>query len=186
VDRDLVKRAIAGDRDAYTELVRQSIDRSYALAMLVLRDPDRARDATQEAYVAAWRDLASVRDADRIDGWLRRLVVRACHDELRRQGRRRRIEVREIALAGPGAVSDTTLAVAQRDELERGFRRLQPDQRTALVLRYYLDLPIEEVADALGVPVGTAKSRLNRATQAMRASLDADARGSLLPEGPSA
>jgi len=186
VDRDLVERAIGGDRHAYTELVRSSIDRSYALATLVLRDPERARDAVQEAYLAAWRDLASVRDPDRIDGWLRRVVVRACYAELRREGRHRRVEVRELALAEEGFVGDAGEHLAQRDQLERAFRRLDPDQRTALVLRHYLGLSLAEVADAMGVPLGTAKSRLNRATQAMRAGLDADARTALLPEGRSA
>jgi RNA polymerase sigma-70 factor, ECF subfamily len=186
VDRDLVERAIAGDREAYSELVRLSIDRSYALATLILRDSERARDATQEAYIAAWRDLASVRDPDRIDGWLRRLVVNACYGELRREGRVRRAEVRELAFAGSTSAPDGADRLAQRDQLERAFRRLDADQRTALVLRHYLGLSLAEVADAMGVPVGTAKSRLNRAAQAMRASLDADARTSLLPEGPTA
>ena len=180
--RDLVQRAIDGDREAYSELVRQSIDRSYALASLVLRDPDRARDATQDAYVAAWRGLSSLRDPDRFEPWLRRLVVRACYQELRRERRHRHVQVVEIDLGR--MAPDPASGFGERDRLERAFRRLPPDQRTALVLRHYLDLTLEEVADAMGVPIGTAKSRLHRAASAMRAILEADDRVSILVEGP--
>jgi RNA polymerase sigma-70 factor (ECF subfamily) len=186
VDRVLVERAIAGDREAYTELVKQSIDRSYAFAGLILRDPDRARDATQEAYVKAWRGLSSLRDPARFDAWLRRLVLRACYQEAGRERRHRHVEIAEIDVGGTVrmAVADSTIDLATRDQLERGFRRLKPDQRAVLVLRHYLDLTIEETADAMGVPLGTAKSRLHRATSAMRAVLEADARAALTTEGP--
>jgi RNA polymerase sigma-70 factor (ECF subfamily) len=186
VDRDLVARAIAGDREAYTELVRLTIDRSYAFAGLIVRDPDRARDATQEAYVKAWRGLSSLRDPDRFDAWLRRLVVRACFQEVGRERRHRHVEITEIDLVGTmrAAVDDSAVDLATRDQLERAFRRLKPDERGVLVLRHYLDLTLEETADAMGVPVGTAKSRLHRATNAMRAVLEADARASSLLEGP--
>ena len=179
MDRNLVERAISGDRDAYTELVRLTIDRSYALATLILRDPEWARDATQEAYVTAWRDLSSLRDPDRFDAWIRRIVVRACYRESARERRRRHVDIGELDLAG--AVADSSLLLAQRDELERGFRRLDPDQRTALVLHHYLGLSVAEVAESMGVPVGTAKSRLHRATNAMRATLEADARAPMTP-----
>jgi RNA polymerase sigma-70 factor, ECF subfamily len=186
LNRGLAERAIGGDRDAYTELVRQSIDRSYGLAMFVLRDPERARDAVQEAYVSAWRDLASVRDPARIEAWLRRIVVRACYSELRRESRHRRVGVRGLALAHEGSVTEGADALSRRDELERGFRRLDPEQRKTLVLRHYLGLSVAEMANAMGVPLGTAKSRLNRATRAMRAVLDAEAGGSRVPVGGSA
>ena len=179
MNRDLVEGAIAGDREAYTELVRQSIDRSYALAGLILRDPDRARDATQEAYVTAWRSLSLAAGPGRFDAWLRRLVVRACYQAVRgaSDGIATSTSPRST-WAGRlrAAVADSTIDLATRDQLERGFRRLKPDQRAVLVLRHYLDLTIEETADAMGVPVGTAKSRLHRATSAMRAVLEADAR----------
>lgn len=184
MDRDLVERAISGDRDAYTELVRQTIDRSYALATLILRDPELARDATQEAYVAAWRDLSSLRDPDEFDAWVRRLVVRSCYREAGRERKRRHVDIDQIPLSGVGAVPNSSAQLAQRDEVERGFRRLDPDLRAALVLRFYEGLSLAEVADTMGVRLGTAKSRLNRAAAAMRANLDADARSSLLPEGP--
>jgi RNA polymerase sigma factor (sigma-70 family) len=172
--RELVQRAMAGDHDAFSELARGAIGRLYAAALLILRDQARAEDATQEALVAAWRDLSALRDPDRFDAWLHRLLVRACYREAR-QGRRRwavEMEVRPSRPVEPDLAPD----LVDRDELERGFRRLDADQRSILVLRYYLGLSVDEVAAALGIPLGTAKSRLHRATAAMRAALDADAR----------
>ena len=172
--RDLVQRAMAGDHDAFSELARDAIGRLYAAAMLILRDQARAEDATQEALVAAWRDLSALRDPDRFDAWLHRLLVRSCYREARR-GRRRwavEMEVRPSRTVEP----DLAPELIDRDELERGFARLDADERSILVLRYYLGLTVDEVAAALGIPSGTAKSRLHRATAAMRAALDADAR----------
>jgi len=179
--RELVERAMAGDHDAFSELARVSIGRLYAVARLILRDPHRAEDATQEALVAAWRDLSALRDPDRFDGWLHRLLLRACYREASR-GRRRwtvETEVREW----DGMAPDPTADFADRDQLERGFRRLAPEQRAVIVLHFYAGLPLTEVADILAVPVGTAKSRLHRAIQAMRAALEADARLVSFPEG---
>jgi RNA polymerase sigma-70 factor, ECF subfamily len=172
--RDLVQQAMAGDHDAFTELARSVIGRLYATAMLILRDQQRAEDATQEALVAAWRDLSALRDPDRFDAWLHRLLARACYREARR-GRRQwaiEMEVRPSRAAEP----DPAPIFADRDELERGFRRLDVDQRSVLVMHYYLGLTLDEVAGALGVPPGTVRSRLHRATAAMRAALDADSR----------
>ena len=174
MQRDLVERAMAGDHGAFSELARASIGRLYAAARLILRDDGRAEDATQEALVAAWRDLSALRDPDRFDAWLHRLLVRACYREARR-GRRRwaiEMEIRPVE----GSEPDPALDLADRDQLERGFRRLDPDQRAVLVLHYYLGLSLDEVGYALGVPPGTVRSRLHRATQAMRAALDADTR----------
>ena len=180
--RDLVERAVAGDHDAFSELARVSIGRLYATARLILRDDGRAEDATQEALVAAWRDLSALRDPDRFDAWLHRLLVRSCYREIRRGRHRWTIEVdvdgHEFVDtdAGPG------FNIADRDQLERGFRRLDADQRMVLVLHYYLGLTLDEAAEALGVPAGTVRSRLNRATRAMRAALDADERPPILNE----
>ena len=174
MQRDLVIRAMAGDHGAFSELARTSIGRLYAAARLILRDDQRAEDATQEALVAAWRDLSALRDPDRFDAWLHRLLVRACYREARRGRRRWAIEM-EIR-PSEGSEPDPALDVADRDQLERGFRRLDADQRTVIVLHYYLGLSLDEVADALGIPPGTVRSRLHRATQAMRAALDADTR----------
>jgi len=172
--RDLVERAMAGDHDAFSELARVSIGRLYAVARLILRDPQRAEDATQEALVAAWRDLSALRDPDRFDAWLHRLLVRACYREASRGRRSWRVEVK--VREREGIVPDPAHDLADRDQLERGFRRLAPDQRAVIVLHHYLGLTLDETAEALGVPPGTARSRLHRATGALRAAIDADAR----------
>src|SRR4051812_22178006 len=124
--RDLVERAVAGDHDAFGELTRRSIPKLFAIARLILRDGERAEDATQEALVAAWRQLAGLRDADRFDAWLRQLLVRSCYREARRSSRRQHLEAQVRPLT---EVSDHSVALADSDELERGFRRLLPEQR---------------------------------------------------------
>jgi RNA polymerase sigma-70 factor (ECF subfamily) len=172
VQRDLVVRAQRGDHDAFAVLAGATIDRLDTAARLVLRDPERARDAVQEALVRAWRDLPGLRDPDRFNAWLHRLLVRACYDELRR-ARRRPIEVELTPIDHP-SVADSAGAMVARDEIERAFRRLDVDQRIVVALHYYLDLPLPEVASALGVPLGTAKSRLHRGLGALRRALAAD------------
>jgi RNA polymerase sigma-70 factor (ECF subfamily) len=181
MDRDLVVRAKGGDRDAFARLVAGRITRMDAVARLITRDPERAKDAVQETFARAWRDLPGLRDPDRFDPWLHRLLANACIDELRRV-RNRAFEVELSELDHP-AVVDSTLAVADRDALERGFRRLDPEQRSAIVLYYYLDLPLPEVAAALRLPTGTAKSRLHRARASLRAALEADARDTVAVGG---
>jgi RNA polymerase sigma-70 factor (ECF subfamily) len=174
VDRDLVEAARAGDREAYADLIRSRGDRLYALAQRILRDVDRAEDALQEALVIAWRDLGGLRDPDRFDAWLHRLVVRACLVEATRE-RRRFSNLRLLPIDIP-APTDDFLSVADRDQLDRGFRRLSPQQRALLVLRHFEGREPVEIAEILGIPVGTARSRLHHAHRAMRAALDADAR----------
>jgi RNA polymerase sigma-70 factor (ECF subfamily) len=180
VQQHLVERAMAGDHDAFSELARVSIGRLYAIAVLILRDPARAEDATQEALVAAWRDLAGLRDPERFDGWLRRLLVRACYRETRRARGRVTLAI-QLGSIDP-AVPDGSRALADRDEIERGFRRLDDDQRAVIVLHFYAGLPLPEVAETLGIPVGTAKSRLHRATRALRSAIEADGRATILNE----
>jgi RNA polymerase sigma-70 factor (ECF subfamily) len=174
MQRDLVERARTGDHDAFAELAGAAISRLDSAAWLILRDPEQAKDAVQNALVRAWRDLPALRDPDRFDPWLHRLLVRACIDEARRV-RRHRVDV-ELLDLNQSAVADHVSAVADRDELERGFLRLEPLQRSLIVLHHYLDLPLPEVAAILGIPLGTAKSRLHRGLQQMRAAIDADAR----------
>jgi RNA polymerase sigma-70 factor (ECF subfamily) len=181
MDRDLVERAQAGDHDAYAELARASIGPLYAIARLILRDGERAKDAAQEALVAAWRELPSLRDAERFEPWLRQLLVRACYREARR-GQRRRVIESQVTIVE--TVNDPAMDVADRDQLARGFQRLTPEQRTLIVLHFYVGLPIAETADVLGIPAGTVKSRLHRATQRLRAAIDADARLPLAQGGP--
>jgi RNA polymerase sigma-70 factor, ECF subfamily len=170
----LVRRAMAGDLEAFTELARLQIDRLYGIARLILRDSEQAEDAAQEALIAAWRDIAGLRDPDRFESWLRSLLVHACYREARRTRRRRVIEAQVEPTMARWA--DPEGGLAERDELERGLIRLTPEQRALIVLHYYLELPVHETALALRIPVGTVKSRLSRTTQQLRAALDADAR----------
>jgi RNA polymerase sigma-70 factor (ECF subfamily) len=182
MQREFVERARRGDHDAFAALAGAAISRLDSAAWLILRDPEQAKDAVQNALVRAWRDLPTLRDPDRFDAWLNRLVVRACIDEARRL-RRHRVDVELTTLMTP-AVGGLESRIADRDQLERGFLRLEPEMRAVIVLHHYLDLSLPDVAAALGIPLGTAKSRLHRALGLMRAALDADARiGSELAEG---
>jgi RNA polymerase sigma-70 factor (ECF subfamily) len=174
MDRILVERAMAGDRDAFNELARLSIGRLYGIAQLILRDPDRAWDATQEALVASWRDLSALRDPDRFDAWLYRILVRTCHREARRVRQQRKVEVRELPFAEQR--SDDVANLFDRDELERAFRQLGVEERAIVVLHHVEGFTLSQIADILGLPIGTVKSRLHRGVQTMRAALDADAR----------
>jgi RNA polymerase sigma factor (sigma-70 family) len=172
--RDLVERAVSGDHDAFAQLASAMLGRSYSIARLILRDPELAQDAVQEAFVSAWRDLSGLRDPDRFESWLTRLVVRSCYREVRRRQRFGRFEV-EIGAIEPGT-PDESRQLADRDQLERGFRHLDPEQRAILVLHFFQGLPLTEVADVLAIPSGTVKSRLHRSLSSIRATLDADAR----------
>jgi RNA polymerase sigma-70 factor (ECF subfamily) len=181
VDRDLVEQAQRGDREAFGVLARTRADRLYAIAQRILRDVDRAEDAMQQALVIAWRELPRLRDPDRFDAWLNRLLVNACYAEAR--GRREwSANIRILQIDGP-ATADATNEIADRDQLERGFRRLPPEQRALLVMYHYLGLSPAEVAETLGIPAGTARSRLHYAHRAMRAALEADARPSAIAGG---
>jgi len=172
---ELVVRARGGDRDAFSELAARSIGRLTAVARMILRDEFAAQDAVQEAFIQAWRSLPGLRDPDRFDAWMRQLLVRACFHAARKN---RRVYAAEIRLtpADEPAIVGRERQIDLNDELERGLARIPAEQRVAVVLVYYLDLPVADAAQAMGVPVGTAKSRLNRATQALRAVLDADER----------
>ncbi len=175
MQRDLVVRAQAGDLDAFSALTAGTTDRLFGAARLILRDDERAADAVQDALLQAWLDLRGLRDSDRFDAWLHRLLVRACYRAAKR-GRQR--EVVELALDSTlePMTPDAQRVVAVRDQLDRGFRRLSPEQRAVIVLHHYLGLSLAESAEALAIPLGTMQSRLSRATQAMRAALEADER----------
>jgi RNA polymerase sigma-70 factor (ECF subfamily) len=171
--RDLVEAAARGDHEAFEVLATSAGDRLYAVARLILRSSDLAEDAVQEALVRAWRQLPSLRDPDRFDAWLHRLLVNACADQ-GRQLRRWSLQLRPLLLEP--SIGDDTGSVADRDQLERGFSRLKPDQRAVIVLHYYSGFSTAEIAKILGIPDGTARSRLHYSTEAMRAALEADAR----------
>jgi len=173
VQIDLVEAAQRGDHEAFEALATAAGDRLFAIAFLILRDRPRAEDAVQEALVHAWRELPRLRDVERFDAWLRRLLVNACADEGRHQ-RRWASEVKLIHVEP--ATEDAAGSLADRDQLDRGFRRLKPEQRAVVVLHFYLGLPVPEIADTLGIPAGTVKSRLHYATSTLRAALEADAR----------
>jgi RNA polymerase sigma-70 factor, ECF subfamily len=170
---ELIRQARRGDRAAFDTLASGIVDRLYSVARLILRDADRAEDATQETLVRCWRDLPSLRDPDRFDAWVHRLLLNAVHDEFRVH---RRHEANVRILHVEPVSMDPSGEVATREQLARGFDRLSPDHRAVLVLRLYLGLSVEETADHLGIPAGTAKSRLHYATEAMRLALEADAR----------
>ncbi len=174
MDHDLVEQAQRGDREAFAILVRTHGDRLMAIAQRILRDVGRAEDAVQQTLVIAWRELPSLRDPDRFDAWLQRLLVNASYAEARRS-RTWNANVRVLSIDGP-AGPDEALSFDNRDRLERGFRRLPPDQRAILVFTHYLGLTPTEIAERLGIPVGTANSRLHYAHRAMRAAIEADER----------
>ena len=174
LDRHLVERAQRGDRDAFAVLARTRSDRLMAIAHRILRDVGRAEDAVQQTLVIAWRDLRSLRDPDRFDAWLRRLLVNATYDEARR-AKAWNASIRELPADGPWS-PDASRDVEERDRLDRGFRRLPVDQRAILVFTHYLGLTPTEIAEQLEIPVGTARSRLHYAHRAMRAAIEADDR----------
>lgn len=181
MQRDLVERARLGDHDAFAALARAAIDQLDVAARFILRDPDRAKDAVQDAFIRAWRDLPSLREPDRFDAWLRRLLVRACYDELRRSKRR---NVERVVWHLPNAsMPDDQVAVADRDLIERGFRRLDVDQRTVFVLHYYLGLPLVEIGAELGIPLGTVKSRLHRGLATLRVAMGTEPERPIVVEG---
>jgi len=173
-EEQLVEAARDGDAGAFELLVRAQIDRLYGAARTMLRDPELAEDAVQQALVRAWRDLRALRQTDRFGPWLQKLLVRACYDEARRR-RRWSAGVRALPVA-----DDTSLAsvVADRELIERGLAAISADHRVVLTLHFYLELTPTEIGDRLGIPAGTARSRLHYALIALRAAVDATARPS--------
>jgi RNA polymerase sigma-70 factor (ECF subfamily) len=172
VDRDLVEQARGGDREAFTVLVHQVSDVLYSIAYRILRDPGLAEDALQNALVLAWRRIPKLRDPERFEAWIHRILVHACYDESQR-ARHWTATVRVLPIDGP-STPDGSDAVADRDELERAFRRLSIDQRAVFVLHHYLGLPLVEVAELLEIPAGTARSRLHYAIAGLRDALTAE------------
>lgn len=172
MQRELVERAIAGDKAAFSSLVEGSASQQYAIASLILRDRDRAQDAVQDALVLAWRNVSALRVPDAWDAWLRRLTVRACFAASRRERRRTRVEVHAVLDQEPAAPGDAILALAERDRMRQALDRLAIDQRAVIVLVYYLGLSLSDAAVSLDIPVGTAKSRLHRGLEVLRRAID--------------
>lgn len=177
MDAELVVRAQHGDTEAFTALATATYGRLHRVAQNILTDVDRADDATQQAVVDIWRKLPQLRDVQRFEAWSYRIVVNRCYAEAR-QCKHWLPGIECEHDEDPGAVGAIT-GIVFRDQLERGFHRLPMEQRAVVVLHHYVGLPLREVAEVLGIPEGTAHSRLSRALAALRAALEADAR---LPE----
>ncbi len=175
MQRDLVIRARSGDHDAFSTLAAGAVDRLHRTAWLILRSEADAADAVQEALLAAWLHIAAVRDPDRFDAWLNRLLVHACYRLAKRTTRRTVLEI-PMTVSDPPGPGDVQEVLATRDQLERAFRRLMPEQRAVLVVHHVLGLPDAEAASVLEIAVGTFKSRLHRASAAMRAAVEANER----------
>jgi RNA polymerase sigma-70 factor, ECF subfamily len=170
--RDVVERAMRGDREAFGVLVNSTSDRMYAIATRILRDTHLAEDALQGCFITTWRELPRLRDPDRFEAWLRRLLVHACYAEARRR-KQWAGNVRVLPVDGPAA-PDGILSVVDRDALDRAFRRLTVEQRAVFVLHHHVGLPLVELAETLGIPAGTARSRLHYATRLLREAIEAD------------
>ena len=181
MQRELVERAIRGDFDAFSSLVRASTSRQYAIATLILRDGDRAQDAVQEALVAAWKGMSALRDPDAWDAWLHRLTVRACYQAARRERRKNLVELHVTPDWEPPGTADATVRLAERDRLERLLGRLPIDQRAVIVLHFYIGLPLTDAADVLDIPHGTAKSRLHRGLESLRSALSTEPDAHMAP-----
>jgi RNA polymerase sigma-70 factor (ECF subfamily) len=163
---------MGGDDVAFAELVDLDGDPCYAIAYRILRDVERAQDAVQQAFLLAWRELPRLRNVERFEVWLHRLVVNACYEELRRY-RRWAVNVRAFPVDGPGG-GDETVSIDDRDALERAFRSLSPEHRAVVVLHHHAGYPLASIAEVAGIPVGTVKSRLHYATRILRDSLAVD------------
>jgi RNA polymerase sigma-70 factor, ECF subfamily len=174
MDSELVRQAQRGDEHAFASIALAIGDRLHGLAQRILRDQDLAEDATQQALFAIWRDLPRLRDPERFDAWSYRLLVNACYAEGRRQ-KRSAVAIAPHVLHA-AIEDDVSGVVVNRDQLERGFRRLSLEHRIVVALYYYVDMPLDQIAETVGVPAGTVRSRLHHGIRALRAALDSDAR----------
>jgi RNA polymerase sigma-70 factor (ECF subfamily) len=181
MDRDLVERARSGDQEAFAVLVHQVSDTLFGVARRILRDPGLAEDVLQDALVIIWRKLPGLKDADRFDGWSFRILIHACYAAAPKS-RRWATTVRVLPVDREDP-SDDIRSIADRDELEQAFRQLPLDQRAVFVLHHHVGLPLVAVAETLGIPDGTARSRLHYATRALRAAFEADRAQALQREG---
>ena len=173
MDIDLVRRAQRGDEGAFALIADAVLDRFLGAAERILRDPQLAEDATQQALVNVWRSLPDLREPERFEAWAYRSLVRVCYAESKK---RRRYDEVPLQSTDRQVVPDSLMTLAERDRIERGLRRISVEHRTVLALHYYLDLPLDQIAGAIDVPLGTVKSRIHRAQQALRSALEAEAR----------
>src|SRR5215207_8632619 len=171
VDDELIRRAARGEVEAFDALARDRIDRLFAVAVRILRDHHDAEDAVQQALWTAWSDLPGLRDPERFDGWLYRLLIRCCF-RAGRSRRRRLAVVQRLPDSVEVAVAADVAGVEARDALDRAFAILSTEHRTVVVLHHYIGMPLDEIAEVLGVPSGTARSRLHYALRRLRAAID--------------
>jgi RNA polymerase sigma-70 factor (ECF subfamily) len=174
MDQDLVVGAQRGDQQAFERLTAAAHPRLFRVAYGILRDRHLAEDVTQEAFIDIWRTIRRLRDPSKFEAWSYRLLVRRCYAEAKR--RPPSVFDDSMATDDERVTNDDIAAVIDRDQLDRGFRRLSVEHRTVIVLRCLLDLPMDRVAEALGVAPGTVGSRLNRALASLRAAIEADSR----------
>lgn len=170
LDRDVVERARSGDQEAFADLVHQISDTLLGVARRILRDPTLAEDVLQNALLTIWRKLPHLREVDRFEGWAFRILVHACYADAPRN--RRWAAAIRVLHADVASHIDDIQMISDRDELERAFRRLPLDQRAVFVLHHHVGLPLVAVAEMLGIPDGTARSRLHYATRALRAAFE--------------
>jgi RNA polymerase sigma-70 factor (ECF subfamily) len=179
MERSLVERAQHGDTEAFGSLAFELSDRLFAVAHRILRDFDSAGDVLQVTLLRIWQDLPTLRDPDLVEAWAYRILVRACHDVLRKQRR----QAPGLQLVDTDrSEADPAISIADREELDRAFHRLSAEQRAVIVLQYYRDLTLPQIAEVLAVPVGTVRSRLHYAKRVLRSAIEADARP-VNPEG---
>jgi len=177
LDPSIVERARRGDLEAFESIVRDRMNAVYRLTLAIVGNEADAADATQDAFVAAWRQVRSLRDASRVDAWLGRIAINAARMVVRGRRRRSVREIRGVDAAAIPAVVDpasTGFSPAERDgrALAAALERLDPDRRVILALRHLEGRGIPEIAAILGIPEGTAKSRLFSARKALLAALD--------------
>ncbi len=171
MDRELVLRAREGDVEAFDQLARAAFPRLKGAAYLVLRDADRAEDAVQDALLAAWKGLRALREPDAWDAWLRRLLMRTCYRFARQEQRRTEVELSARPDPERPGITTDPADVADREWILSELARVDIDKRAVIVLHYYLDLPLPEVAEILDIPYGTAASRLHRGLELMRGAM---------------
>ena len=181
MDRDLVERARAGDQEAFADLVREVSDTLFGVARRMLRDPELAEDVLQNALVSIWRKLPHLREPDRFEAWAFRILVHACYADAPRN--KRWASTVRVVPVDRADETDDYRSISDRDELERAFRLVPLDQRAVFVLHHHVGLPLVEVAETLGIPDGTARSRLHYATRALRTAFEASQAQEQLQEG---
>jgi RNA polymerase sigma factor (sigma-70 family) len=170
VEGALTDRGGTSTADRFLRLADGQLDRAYRLAGLILGDEREAEDATQDALLRAWRAAASLRDPAGFQAWFDRILVNVCRDRLRRRGKVRLIALDEAESIS--AVRDPFRTFLDRDEVLRAMASLDEDHRIVIVLHYWADLTLDAVAERVGWPVGTVKSRLHRGLGTMRKRLD--------------